>query len=108
MKIEQFENYIKNQENFINKRFLEIGSKISSLPKLNIMCYDLCYSEITLEMELYNVRKKLLEMYKSFLYITKKKKLKNIDNNIFESHPGYKELKRKENEILCKLYPYLK
>ena len=104
MKIEQFENYIKNQENFINKRFLEIGSKISSLPKLNIICYDLSYSEIMLEMELYNVRKQILEMYKSFLYITKKKKLKNINERVFESHPHYKELKQKESNILNKLY----
>lgn len=108
MNINEFKENMEDMKTFNNKQFLKCASSIEKLIKLNSLCFDYCYDEIMLKMELYNTRKKLLDMYESFFNICKKKKLKNIDNNIFESHPGYKELKRKENEILCKLYPYLK
>lgn len=108
MNINEFKTNIDDMKLFNNKQFLKCASSIEKLVKLNSLCFDYCYDEIMQKMELYNTRKKLLDMYESFLYICKKKKLKNIDMNTFESHPRYEELKRKEHEILCKLYPHLK
>jgi len=108
MNINEFKKAIEKQNEYNNKQFLSCAASVNKLIKLNSLCYDLCYSDIMLHLELCNIRKKLLNMYESFFYICKKKKLKNIDMNTFESHPLYKELKRKEHEILCKLYPYLK